>query len=345
MSYFGRAYKITIDTQAGDHIVVSSSDFGTEALRVTFSIEQVAIESLFWVADIAIYNPSVTTGQLLGAQAPTAQTGVFNALSFNAALSKGDLVTVAAGYRASFSPDASVIFRGRVFQVMWERTDAADLVLKLRCMIGLFEDETTQCAYSFDASTTLADIVTRVASQANIPVAYLDPILSQTKLGRGQAVFSRPSLIFALIARATHLGMWNGNNGLTIRSLTPTSDQPDIVYAPPYLTDIPNAQTSTGSIKQTLVGTPQQTEQGVSFRVLLDSQLVVGQLVKLALTVTSIERKMPNPQSGLPSLLDRDGLYVAACIRHTGDTHGNEWYSTVDGVTRPFARFYAAFRQ
>src|SRR4051812_9802920 len=99
MNYFGRAYRVTVDTAAGDHITLTSSEWGTEALRVTFDVEQAALSDQFWMADLAIYNLSVSAGQAIGAQDPYRQQGLFNVITFNSTITKYDLVTISAGYQ------------------------------------------------------------------------------------------------------------------------------------------------------------------------------------------------------------------------------------------------------
>ncbi|HLH04942.1 MAG TPA: hypothetical protein VKX25_19395 [Bryobacteraceae bacterium] len=340
-AFFGRAWKVTIDTQAGDHIVVSNSAWENEALRVSFSIERSPLP-IYWCADIEIYNLSVAAGQALGADAPTAQTGrvVGNfGPTFTTAIQKSDLVTISAGYQKYFNPDTDLIWRGRVFQVMWERNDATELRLRLRCLLGLYEDETTQISQSFAAGTTLASMAQQIATAAGMAVEYIDPSLNSVAIPRAQSVFNRPSYLLAQIAATKKLNMWISPKGLNLRSLVPRATTPDIVYAPPIITNLPNTQSSTGLTKQTLIGAPQQTELGASFRVLLDSQLELGQLVKLDMSVVRMMAKMPGPTS-VPSLLDQDGLFIVAGLRHVGDTRGNDWHTEVEGITPEYARIY-----
>jgi hypothetical protein len=148
--YFGRAWDVTVTTNPGspneELITLSTSDSDPEALRVTFDIEQYVLRA-YWTADITIYN--------------------MKAQQF---IQKNDLVTISAGYKANFSKDSSLIFKGRVYQPMWLRENVTDLTLTLRCLIGLFEDEQTYINLTIAGGATQADAVQQVASAAGINI-------------------------------------------------------------------------------------------------------------------------------------------------------------------------------
>lgn len=313
-SYFGRAWKLKVTPQAtGEEWTVSSSTWDTEALRCTFSIEQVAMQS-YWFADIAIYN-FLPAAQVL--------------------IQKGDLVTLEAGYQ---SPGVGPIFNGKVFQPIWERVGETDYRLTLHCFVGLFEDESGYVSLplgSSKATISQAEGVRQVAAAASIQIEYIDPILEQKVLPRGKPFAGRARLFFDQVARDNQMNCWISWKGLNIRSLAPEGETPDVVYAPPQASTSQVATTSGGTTKYTLIGTPQQTELGVQFRTLLDSDVRLGSLVKID---QAILNKLPLYPGQNPILLAKDGLFVVGGIRYEGDTRGNEWYSEITGVTRDFAK-------
>ncbi len=317
-SYFGRAWKITVTPQAtGEAWTVSNSSWDTEALRCTFSVEQAVLQS-YWFADIALYN-----------FLPAAQQ----------VIQKGDLVTIEAGYQ---SPGVGLLFSGRVFQPIWERVGGTDYRLTLHCFVGLFEDETGYVSLPLGSSSaplSQGAAVRQVAQAAGIACdpKNLDPVLETRTLPRGKPFAGRARLFFDQVARDNQLNCWIGGDGVHIQSLDPQGEIPDVIYAPP-LSNTSSTETSgagDGMTKYTLIGTPQQTEQGVLFRTLLDSDLRLGALVKLDQVLL---RKLPLFPGQKPILLDKDGLFVVGAIRYEGDTRGNEWYSEVIGVTRDFAK-------
>jgi hypothetical protein len=62
--WFGRAWTLKVKTQQGQELFLSNSAWEPESLRVTFAIEQVALQK-YRFADISIYNLNTTTEQLL----------------------------------------------------------------------------------------------------------------------------------------------------------------------------------------------------------------------------------------------------------------------------------------
>ncbi len=316
-SYFGRAWKLTVFPQAtGETWIVSNSSWDPEALRITFAIEQVANQS-YWFADIAIYNPSASTQQVI---------------------QRGDLVTLEAGYQ---QPGVGLLFQGRVFQPTWEREGDTDYKLTLHCMIGLFEDENGAVSVSINANAskplTLGEGVRQVAKAGNISIEYVDPVLEQTTFPRGIVYAGPATKYFCDAATGNQLDYWMSWKGINIRSLAPQGTVPDVIYAPPIGK---NAQTDIGHeglIKYTLIGTPQQTEQGIAFRTLLDTDLQLASLVKID---QALLRKLPLYPGQKPILLDKDGIFVVAAIRYLGDSRGNDWYSEITGVTREWSKLY-----
>lgn len=318
VSYFGRAWKIKVTPQTGEEWTVSNSDWDTEALRVTFDIEQHCVTA-YWSAEVVIYNflPALV--------------GV---------IQKGDLVTVIAGYQA---PGSGLIFSGKVFQPLWEREGETDYKLTLHCLIGLFEDQNGYSTVSIAGGTSQSDAVRQVAASSSVKilVEYLDPILDTVKPPKGRAFAGYASRFFCEVAASNHMQYWMGWNGINISSLAPQGDTPNIVYAPPFS---PTSQSKTvsgadpGFTKYTLIGTPQQTELGISCKVLLDSDLRLGCLMKLDMALL---RLIPQQVGAYPLVLDKDGIYIVAGIRHIGDTRGRPWYSEITAVTREFSKLQA----
>src|ERR1035438_1422534 len=92
-------------------------------------------------------------------------------------------------------------------------------------------------------------------------------------------------------------------------------------------------------MRQTLIGTPQQTEMGVTFKVLLDSSLTIGKLVKLDQSAIKLIPVFPGQ---IPAVLSQNGLYIVAGLRHYGDSRGDPWYSEVIAVNRLWSDVFRA---
>lgn len=120
--------------------------------------------------------------------------------------------------------------------------------------------------------------------------------------------------------------------GATVNVL-PVPVTPAYTYSPPPSTGKQVLQQTPGGLSQTLIGTPQQTQEGVVFRVLLDARPQIGDIVQLNYSVIRQLARSYGPKAPLPSRLEADGNYIIAGIKHVGDTRGNDWYTEFNCIT------------
>ena len=94
--------------------------------------------------------------------------------------------------------------------------------------------------------------------------------------------------------------------------------------------DTPVISATTG-----LIGIPEQTQQGIQMRVLLNPFLKIGQAVKLdnASAINQLRlgldvgSQASNPQLASSIKTNADGLYYVMVANHSGDTRGANWYT------------------
>jgi len=317
--FFGRAWSLSIDPLNGQPAIqitnVGIPSDEKDALKVVFSVDRVYWQELWW-AEISIYNLAGSTESNI--------------------LQPGANVSLSAGYQKSFDVNTNRIFQGSVFQPMWERRDVVDYIVTLRCVVGLEYWVQNFVSGTSNAMVTQANVVRQIASQCRntIPIDQLEESSLQQKLPRSKSYYGRPRDYIEQIATTNSMVSHFGFNGLNLtnRQFDPTTT-PKVVYAPPYLTNIPNSQSSSGITKQTLIGTPQQTAQGVNFKVLLDADVQTGDIVKL--DVSTI-RQTPLYPGTRPGILDQNGLYIVGAVRHSGDTRGNDWHTEITGLSYSF---------
>ena len=94
--------------------------------------------------------------------------------------------------------------------------------------------------------------------------------------------------------------------------------------------DIPIISPNTG-----LIGVPEQTQNGLSVRVLLNPSLKIGQAIqlvdtdinqlRLGLDIHSVASNLALQQSA--TKLNGQGYYYVMVANHSGDTRGNPWYT------------------
>lgn len=308
---FGRAWKVQVlapANQSGNQtlLTVSSSDTETQALRVTFDTEQLYTE--LWYAEVSIFNPNLQTVQTI---------------------TEGSIVSVSAGYQVEGTP--AEIFRGILFQAIYSKPDAKTVILTLICFVGIDELVNNFTKVTAGPRATQREIMLAMAANCStpVPVAYVAPD-SDFKAGalpRSSTIFGTPSKLFGNIAAKNDLAYFFDSAGFHIGKIDGSGQSaPDIIYAPP----LQPGQTPEAGVSYRLIGNPQQTQQGVSFRVLLDSRLTF----KLpAMRVQIKNAVIQQAQFGPGQFpLTPDGIYFVAGVRFIGDTRGNPWEAEITGV-------------
>lgn len=300
---FGWAWELTIDTapdSAGNtqSIVVSSSAWDPEALRIVFEVDLPAYKSL-WFAKISIYNMNKSTAQTV--------------------LTQGMSVTLKAGYQLQ---PYGIIFQGEIYQPMWEIEGQVDFKLTLMCYTGLKETIANFAIISGSPGSTQAAIIAKMAAAAFQPItvgAIDTTALSKTAYPRARAFFGDPNDFFDDVASANNMQSWVGFNGLNMGTMQADSAIATLTYSP-----------TTG-----ILGTPQQTQDGIYFQVLLDARAQVTNPPMQVQINNAVIRQLPRYPGDYPTILDKDGLYIIMGIQHYGDSRstGGGWYTGITAVT------------
>jgi hypothetical protein len=366
--FWGRAYELDIITQDGQTIVVSADAWEPEALRFTFECEQIAFGegNAFWLATVEIYNcdGNITSG-------PSAGVNLAKLV-----VSEGDNVVVKAGYQAQGKPQTiwqGEVYQPtweRVDVVDYKLT----LHCVLGRAFGN-QNFINQTLTSLSTGRQQAEwIVANSTNQFNTVGSQLTAFdaANSTKLPRGKSFFGDPNHYLSALARANGMVAWIGlatpgsagvgstsapqgqwnvaplynpsdpassatSNGqvpggqdypVTVGAVVATYASTSIYSGPPINT--PDGTTLS------MIGTPQQTQYGVDFRVLLDARLKIDvPLPQVRLSgayVRQAARAFPaGPLDIRP--LPSDGLYAMLKVRHCGDTRGNDWYTEVTGYS------------
>lgn len=297
---FLRRWKISVYLNSGDVLVVSNSDLEVQsgALQVTFNINRPGYQA-FYYGDIVIYNLNGSTEREI--------------------IKEGNRVVVEAGY---IEGAYGKIFDGQVFQVFRERENVVDYKLTLHCLDGMGIFDNNMVSFTVYAGTDQRSQIASIAANATkpIPLGTVSQNIDTKVLPRGKTFFGQPKDYFRDIANYNNAQCFIHDGQV---HMTKLSDGPQlaadeaIVFTP-----------TTG-----LIGTPQVTQDGVQFTVLLDPRVKIvnpSMLVKLDMTLL---RKQLLKIGQLPTLLDNDGLYQVVSVAHRGDTRGNEWYTDIVGCT------------
>lgn len=307
---YGRKYKLEVATPSAsgtgtDVITVTDSDFEPEALRIVFDINMPAMYAPYWYASIDIYNLDQATEEKL--------------VAAGGDLAQGMSVKLQAGYQ---NGNFDIIWQGPVFQPLWVRENVVDYKITLHCILGLDELSRTAISGQYSAQTSQTEIILDMLRQVGMKqdADLLSSSISKKPLIRGKSIFGSADNYLTQIAEDNNMVWFRGMEGVTVGSLNDgqTSAEPSTIYTP-----------DTG-----LIGTPEQTQLGVDFTVLLDPRLK-AQIPLMTVKLDQASIRFTKKQIGeLPGLLDRDGVYVVGAVRHRGDSRGIPWYTEVTGYTK-----------
>lgn len=299
---YGRKYRVLVADKNNTALDVSN-------LRCVFRVEK-TVNTAANYAEVAIYNLSPDTEALI--------------------VKEGMRVIIEAGYQGYLETQQQgaaqpvvtpkqygTIFDGEVIQPIRDREDNVDYKLTLVCMDGDSFLNNNIVRMTVNAGLNQRQFVNQIASAAMTPteVGRISPDLSTQNLPRGKVFFGSPKKYLRDIARDNNASFWVDDGQVYIAKATDEAPGEVIVLSP-----------QTG-----LVGTPQQTEDGVAFKCLLNPAIKLMSMVKIN---NSIVRQMKQQIGQIPAMLDQDGQYQAYRVIHYGDTRGDEWYTEVDGVSR-----------
>jgi hypothetical protein len=229
-------------------------------------------------------------------------------------------LAISAGYEGNFA----LIFRGTIKQFRLGRINQLDSYVDITAADG---DE----AYNFapviqsvpagNNQASLADVLFGAISK-NFPITkgYL-PNLPSNQLIRGRVMYG--------LCRDEYRDFaWTNNCKWSI--------QDGAVTMIPYTSYIANTgEVPIISVSTGLIGVPEQTQQGISIRTLLNPNYKIGQLVQLTAGVNTFRRSLdlkslvPNQLTAEQVQTSADGLYYIMIANHSGDTRGTDWYTTM----------------
>lgn len=297
MSKFGRVWRLEF---VGDGIQVDP----ITQLRIAFEVEKRDGLKLD-AALITVWNLSEPTRR-----AVARPERLDSALGFKVT-SPLNKVRLAAGYES----DTSQIFAGDILWAINSKV-GPDWKTEMQCYGNLFAAQNSLSQISFAEPTPAADIVRALLSSLNLSITFTDAAAAKLQ---GQ-VFDK-YVSSGLAFREAHRLLKN-RFGL---AFTLSDDGNGLVYDPTSARD-PQTPKSTGNTisKDTgLIGTPRIVSEGIQVRALLRPHMVL------------FERFFVESATTTGSLTNSPGYspdYFARSIRHVGDSHGEDWYTEIDGV-------------
>jgi hypothetical protein len=335
---WGQAWELTVYyATAGrntDKVTLTYSGWEPEALRMTFDVLQAMNKSPIWYADISIYNLNSTTAKNLYLNATWA--------------------TLSAGFQTG--PNRySVIWNGPVFQTLFTRENVVDQKLTLHCVAVPNSTDLLPQAFSVGTFFSQQQLVAKMIDGANLPPLSTGPnVATQGKVAaqrmgavqypRGNTVFGTLPNYLTQTADSNGLQTWYDGVSVYVSEVDTGVRTPSLIYGPPFPPGGDALPSLPDGVTQSIIGTPEQTQQGVNFTVLLDPRLKVGLpplLVQLVRTQITQLLRTPfygnDPITTLATPDDANLLFFVTQVRHSGDTRGNDWQTEVTGWSTAYA--------
>ncbi|MBH3360766.1 phage protein [Pseudomonas guariconensis] len=267
-------------------------------LRIRFAVRRGTISTPN-TADIRVYNVSADTAK-------------------KAQLKEFGRVVLQAGYAGNYG----VIFDGTIKQVRRGRESQTDTYLDITAADGDSAYNWSVINMSLAAGSTAQDhlkAAVQVMEDRGVTMGEAPP-LSTNKLPRGKVMFGLTRDVLDNLGRTQDVS-WSIQDGkMTLI--------PNTAYLPGEAIVV-NYQTG-------MVGLPEQTQNGVNVRMLLNPSVKIGRLLKLDNASiqqfrygVSLYDQAHNDIIHNQIALNADGMYKTMVADHYGDTRGNEWYTDV----------------
>jgi hypothetical protein len=239
---------------------------------------------------------------------PTQQT-------VNSIIQEFDTVTLTVGYQ---NGNQGTIFRGDIKQFRFGRERNVDNYIDILAGDGDEAYNQSVINQSFPAGTTNSQQLSALAASMNLPVATnADGFLTTGGvLPRGKVMFGMARLQMAILAKSNDT-RWSIQNG--VLTLVPVTG-----YLPGEAVQINSASG--------MIGTPEQTDNGIVIRCYINPLIKIGQRVQI--NNRDINQAIVKSQSYpsytslyYPATVANDGFYRVLVAEHVGDTRDNDWYT------------------
>lgn len=223
-------------------------------------------------------------------------------------------VTLQAGYEGNYG----VIFQGNIKQVILGRESSTDTFIDIVAGDG-------DRAYNFaivntslaKGSTSMDQVQTAVNSmnQKGVGAGQID-VSSRNQLPRGKVMYGNARAYLSEAAATTGTSWSIQNEKINMIPITS--------YLPGEVVVI-NSKTG-------LIGTPQQTNEGVNLKCLLNPLFRIAGRVQIdnaAVAALKINLSVVGSPANTPPSPTADGVYYILVVEHQGDTRSLEWYSNL----------------
>lgn len=231
-------------------------------------------------------------------------------------ISPGDTVIVEAGYEKG---NYGMIFSGDVVQPLTTLEEGVDYVLTLICQDG---DKFLTSAFvmqTLEKKTPFSGIVGACTKGVTTNL-ITDEIDKKGQLIRGKVLFGKAANYVKKLAESVQSQLFVEDGKVNIVAAKDYDGKTAVVL-----------NSDTG-----LVGTPNQTDDGVSFTCLINPSTKLNTLVNIDANQVA-QKKISSGETAFQEV-NADGIYRVVKIVYEGDTHGTPWYMKCEAITQSGAK-------
>lgn len=226
-------------------------------------------------------------------------------------------IVIKAGYEGNFGQ----IFKGTIVQARKGREDAKNTYVDFTGADGdeAYNFATISASLASAKPGSVAALLLNAMSRFNITQGYQPNFLDNGSV-RGRVFYGDCKAELRDFAEANDCVWSIQDGGLTFIPKTGyIANGTPLVISP-----------SSG-----LLDVPEQIQNGISMKVLLNPSIKIGTTIKLDSSVNlfrfglDTQSQASNARTALNNKLNADGLYYVMNIAHQGDTRGRPWWSSL----------------
>jgi hypothetical protein len=233
----------------------------------------------------------------------------------NSIIQEFDTVTLTAGYQTG---NKGTLFQGDIKQFRFGKEKNVDSYLEIAAGDGDQAYNQSTVNMSVAAGATDSQLLSKLAETMGLPIAQSANSFVSTGgvLPRGKTLFGMSRVYMRELAQSNDC-RWSIQDGV--------------------ITLVPNTGYLQGQIvvlnsSSGMIGTPEQTDNGIVIRCELNPLIKIGQAVQINnadINQATIKSQFfPSYTSQYyPASIANDGIYRVLVVEHQGDTRSNDWFT------------------
>lgn len=237
-----------------------------------------------------------------------------NAYTEGKLIENAQRVTIEAGYEGN----CGLLFDGDVIQPIRYKENGTDYRLDLISLDGDRFKNQGFSAFTMTRGQTKRQVIEQLSNTAQNPakLGSISDSYNNSKYIRGKVVFGMAKDYLKQLAKTEDAQFYMENGAINLVSLSDYSED-----------EIIKLDSTSG-----LIGSPQQTEDGVTFKCLINPRLKINKSVNIDNSLVIERQYSDGSEQG--RILDQDGTYRVISIHISGDTRGQDWYMDCTAVSR-----------